>query len=180
MAETDTATKVVDEEWVRSLFARFNDPEAFFGDPQGTWIDGPHYGVFAQGVELNTREEVLSWFRALFDAVPDLGMEVEDVAIAGQPGRERATVRWHLTGTFSGAPYMGIEPTGKRIDLHGMDLLDIEDGRIAGNNVYYDQLTFARQIGMIPPEDSLGDRLLTDGFNLVTKGRAKVRERFRR
>jgi hypothetical protein len=61
-----------------------------------------------------------------------------------------------------------------------MDLIDIEDGRIAGNNIYYDQLTFAREIGMIPPEGSLGDRLMTCGFNLVTKGRAKVRERARR
>jgi steroid delta-isomerase-like uncharacterized protein len=180
MAETDTATKIIDEEWVRSVFARFNDPEAFFADPVSTWVDGPHYRVFAQGLQMNTREEVVAWFRGLFDAVPDLRMEVEDVAIAGRPGRERATVRWHLTGTFSGAPYMGIEPTGRRIDLHGMDLLDIEDGRIAGNNIYYDQLTFGRQIGMIPPEGSLGDRLMTGGFNLLTKGRTKVRERSRR
>jgi hypothetical protein len=36
---------------------------------------------------------VVAWFRRLFDAVPDLQMEVEDVAIAGRPGRERATVR---------------------------------------------------------------------------------------
>jgi steroid delta-isomerase-like uncharacterized protein len=140
-------------------------------------VDSPHYRVFAQGLELNTREEVVAWFRRLFDAVPDLQMDVEDVAIAGRPGRERATVRWHLTGTFSGAPYMGIEPTGRPIDLHGMDLLDIEDGRIAGNNIYYDQLTFARQIGMIPPEGSLGDQLMAGGFNLVMKGRAKFRER---
>jgi len=175
MAETDTATKVIDEEWVRSLFARFNDRETFFADPDGRWTDRPHYRVFAQGLEMNTCEEVVAWFRALFDAVPDLHMEVEDVAIAGQPGGERATVRWHLTGTFSGARYMGIEPTGRRIDLHGMDLIDIENGRVAGNNIYYDQLAFARQIGMIPPEGSLGDRLMTGAFNLVTKGRAKVR-----
>jgi hypothetical protein len=32
MAQTDTATKV-DEEWVRSLFGGFNDPEEFFADP---------------------------------------------------------------------------------------------------------------------------------------------------
>jgi len=179
MAETDVAATVVDEAAVRALFARFNDRETFFADPEGTWIDRPHYRVFAQNLEMHTREEVVAWFRGFFDAMPDLHMEVEDVVVAGEPGRERVTVRWRITGTFSGAPYLGIQPTGRPVDLHGMDLINVEDGRVAGNNIYYDQLTFARQIGMLPAEGSLGDRLMTGGFNLVTKGRATVRERSR-
>jgi steroid delta-isomerase-like uncharacterized protein len=180
MAETDVAAIVVDEATVRALFARFNDREAFFADPEGTWIDRPHYRIFAQNLEMHTREEVVAWFRGFFDAVPDLHMEVEDVAVAGEPGRERVTVRWRITGTFSGAPYVGIEPTGRPVDMRGMDMIEVEDGRVAGNNVYYDQLAFARQIGMLPAEGSLGDRLMTGAFNLVTKGRATVRERSRR
>jgi steroid delta-isomerase-like uncharacterized protein len=165
---------------VRALFARFNDREAFFADPEATWIDRPHYRIFAQDLEMNTREEVIAWFRGFFDAVPDLHMEVEDVVVGGEPGRERVTVRWHITGTFSGKPYMGIEPTGRPIDLRGMDLIQVEDGRVAGNNVYYDQLSFARQIGMLPEEGSIPDRLMTGAFNLVTRRRAKVRERSQR
>jgi predicted ester cyclase len=176
MAETKTATRTIDEQLVRTLFARFNDRDAFFADPEGTWIDRPHYRIFAQDLEMNEREEIVAWFRAFFDAVPDLRMEVEDVVVGGEPGRERVTVRWHATGTFSGKPYLGIEPTGRPVDLRGMDLLQIEDGRVAGNNVYYDQLAFARQIGMLPAEGSIGDRLMTGAFNLVTKGRVKVRE----
>jgi steroid delta-isomerase-like uncharacterized protein len=160
---------------VRAIFARFNDREAFFADVEGTWTNRPHYRVFAQRLEMSTREEVLAWFRSFFDAVPDLHMEVEDVAIAGEPGSERVTVRWHITGTFSGAPYLGIEPTGRPIDLRGMDLIALDNGRIAGNNIYYDQLAFARQIGILPSEGSVADRLMTGAFNLVTKGRAKVR-----
>jgi steroid delta-isomerase-like uncharacterized protein len=180
MAETDTATIALDEATVRALFARFNDREAFFADPESTWIDRPHYRVFAQNLEMHTREEVLAWFRGFFDAVPDLHMEVEDVAVAGEPGRERVTVRWRVTGTFSGAPFVGIEPTGRPVDLRGMDLIDVEDGRVAANNIYYDQFAFARQIGMLPAKGSLGDRLMTGAFNLVTKARAAVRERSRR
>jgi steroid delta-isomerase-like uncharacterized protein len=165
---------------VRALFARFNNRKAFFTDPEGTWIARPHYRVFAQSLEMHTREEVVAWLRSLFDALPDLHMEVEDVAVAGTPGRERVTVRWHVTGTFSGAPYLGIEPTGRPVELRGMDLIDVEDGRIAGNNIYYDQLAFVRQAGMLPGDGSLGDRLMTGAFNLVMKGRARVRERRRR
>jgi steroid delta-isomerase-like uncharacterized protein len=177
MPKTDAATRIMDEATIREIFARFDDRESFFADPEGTWIDRPYYRVFAQNLEMHARDEVVAWFRGLFDAVPDLHMEVEDVVVAGEPGHERVTVRWRLTGTFSGSPYMGIEPTGRPVDIRGMDLLGIEDGRIAGNNVYYDQLTFARQIGMLPPEGSLGDRMMTNAFNLVTKGRAAVRER---
>jgi steroid delta-isomerase-like uncharacterized protein len=180
VANTDIEPAVVDEATVRALFARFNDRAAFFADPEGTWIDRPHYRVVAQDLEMDTRDEVVQWFRGLFDAIPDLHMEVEDVVVAGQVGRERITVRWHITGTFSGAPYLGIEPTGRPLELRGMDLLDVEDGRIAGNNVYYDQLTFARQIGMLPAEGSLGDTAMTRAFNLATKGRVAVRQRFRR
>ena len=177
MAETDTATRVVDEALVRALFARFNDRQAFFADPQATWIDRPHYRVFAQDLEMNTREDVVAWFRSFFDAMPDLHMEVEEVVVAGDPGSDRVTVRWHVTGTFSGSPYMRVEPTGRSIDMRGMDLIHLEDGRVAGNNIYYDQLAFARQIGMLPSEGSLGDRLMTGAFNLVTRGRTMVRER---
>jgi steroid delta-isomerase-like uncharacterized protein len=179
MPETETAQATIDEATVRALFARFNDPPAFFANPEDTWIDRPHYQVFAQNLEMNTREAVVDWFRRFFDAVPDLHMEVDDVVVAGEPGRERVTVRWHITGTFSGAPYLGIEPTGRRIDIRGMDLVDIQDGRVAGNHIYYDQLTFARQIGMLPPEGSPPDRLMTALFNFVTRVRAAIASRGR-
>jgi steroid delta-isomerase-like uncharacterized protein len=179
LAKTKAAPNV-DEAWVRDLFARFFNDRHGLDEPEGTWTDRPRYRIPAQNREMNGREEVVSWFRAIFAAVPDLHMEVEDVAIAGESGGERVTVRWRMTGTFSGATYLGIEPTGRSLDLRGMDLIDVEDGKVAGNNIYYDQLTFARQIGMLPPEDSFADRMMTRAFNLATKGRTKLRERSRR
>jgi ketosteroid isomerase-like protein len=173
--ESEAALQALDEATVRGLCARFNDREAFFADPDGTWIERPRYRVYAQDLEMATREQVVAWFRELFDAVPDLHMEVEGVAIVGEPGRERATVRWRITGTFSGAPYLGIEPTGRPVDLRGMDLIDVEDGRVAANNVYYDQLTYTRQIGMLPPEGSLADRLMTGGSTSSRRGGPRSR-----
>lgn len=179
MAEPASATRAFDEAMVRAVFARFDDRAAFFADPEGTWIDRPHYRIVPQGLEMHTREEVLAWFGAMFDAVPDLRMAVEDVVVAGAPGRERITVRWHVTGTHSGAPWMGIEPSGRAIELRGMDLIDVEDGRVAGNCVYFDLLAFSRQVGMLPREGALADRLLTGAFNLLTTARAKLRARSR-
>ena len=180
MALASAATGVLDEAAVRELFSRFNRREEFFIDPQSNWIDEPHYRVPSQNLEMHTRDEVLAWFRATFDALPDLHMEVEEVVVAGETGHERVTVRWHITGTHSGAPWLGIEPTGRAIDLRGMDLLEVRDGRIAGNSVYFDQLTFVRQIGMLPSEGSVMDRLGTRAFNLATTTRGRLRDRAQR
>ncbi len=164
-----------DEARVREVFGRFNDRDAFFADPEGTWVERPRYFVVPQNLRMVTREEVLDWFRGMFDALPDLHMEVEDVVVAGEPGRERITARWHITGTFTGTPYMGIAATGRRVDLRGMDLIHMEDGLVAGNTIYFDQLSFARQVGMLPPEGSWGDRLMTAGFNFVVRARNSLR-----
>ena len=169
------AVRSVDEQVLREMFGRFNDRAAFFADPEGSWVDRPQYSVIPQNLEMNTRAQVLSFFGGFFDSLPDLHVEVEEVVVAGQPGRERATLRWHLTGTHTGAPFMGIAATGRAVELYGMDLLDFENGRIAGNCIYFDQLGFARQVGMLPPEGSRRDRLLTGAFNLTVRARRLLR-----
>jgi predicted ester cyclase len=176
-ADGEIGARAVDERAVRDLFGRFNDRRAFFADPEGTWVDRPHYRVYPQNLEMHTRDEVVSWFHGLFDSLPGLHMEVEDVVVAGRPGRERVTVRWHLTGMFTGEPYMGIAATGRRVELHGMDLVDFKDGRVAANCIYFDQLSFARQVGMLPPEGSRRDRLMTWAFNLTVGARTLLRGR---
>jgi steroid delta-isomerase-like uncharacterized protein len=172
-----TTSHAIDESYVREVFGRFNDRAAFFADPEGTWIDHPRYRVIPDALEMNTREEVLAWFRAYFDALPDLTMEVEEVVIAGEAGRERVTVRWHVQATFAGAPLMGIEPTGRRVDMRGMDLIEMQDGRVAGNTIYYDGLSLARQIGLLPAAGSAGDQLLTRAFNALTQIRGRIGSR---
>ena len=95
-------------------------------------------------------EEIVAFFRELFAAVPDLETTVDRVVA----GETQAAVEWRMTGNFTGGPFQGIDPTGRRIDIRGLDLLEIEDGEIVGNTAYYDGMTFARQVGMLPPEGS--------------------------
>jgi steroid delta-isomerase-like uncharacterized protein len=172
-----TTSHAIDETYVREVFARFNDPAAFFADPEATWIDHPRYYVVPDDLRMDSREQVLAWFRGYFDAFPDLTMEVEEVVIAGEPGRERVTVRWHVQATFSGAPLMGIEATGRRVDMRGMDLIEMQDGRVAGNTIYYDGLSLARQIGLLPAVGSVADQLLTRAFNATTQIKDRLRSR---
>ena len=45
------------------------------------------------------------------------------------------------------------------------------------NTAYFDGASFARQIGMLPPDGSGADRAMKSAFNAVTKLRRAVAER---
>ncbi len=115
--------------------------------------------------QLTAPEGVRMLFTELFAAVPDQKFEVLNLVAA----RNQAAVRWRATGTFCGGPFQGIEPTGARIELEGIDLLTVEDGLIQRNDAYYDGTQFARQIGMLPPRDSVAERGMTNAFNARTR-----------
>lgn len=116
------------------------------------------------------REGMRDYFAATFAAIPDFHIEAEH--IVGDD--ETVFVKWLATGTFSGAAWMGIDPTGNSIRLHGMDCFTVRDGLVVHNHVIYDGTSFARQIGMLPAQDSAGDRALTKAFNARTRVRARL------
>jgi steroid delta-isomerase-like uncharacterized protein len=136
------------------------------------WHEDGVEDLVAVGV-LRGHGELREFFGENFRAVPDWDMTVDRIVA----DTSTAVGQWRLTGTFSGAPFQGIEPTGKRIQLRGCDILEIEDGKIRHNTVYYDGADFARQIGLMPPKDSGAEKALFAAFNAATKVRAAVRER---
>ena len=44
-------------------------------------------------------------------------------------GEQELRGRVALEGTFDGAPFMGIEPTGKHIEIRGFDLFELRTAR---------------------------------------------------
>ena len=64
---------------------------------------------------------------------------------------------------------MGIEPTGKRIAIDGIDHFIVRDGRMVSNFIVADQIEiYARQLGMIPPDGSATNKAMKAAFNLRT------------
>jgi predicted ester cyclase len=43
-----------------------------------------------------------------------------------------------------------LAPTGKKVELHGMELVKLRDGKIVVDNLYYDNLSIAVQLGILP------------------------------
>jgi steroid delta-isomerase-like uncharacterized protein len=117
------------------------------------------------------RDEIREFFREMFAAVPDLEMTVDRIVADD----ETAVVQWQVRGTFSGGRFQGIAPTGKPLHIRGVDVMEIRDGLIQHNTIYYDGATFARQIGMLPAQGSATDRAMLAAFNASSRMRRRRR-----
>ena len=89
-----------------------------------------------------------------------------------------AAVRWRATGTFTGpVKFEGLEATGTRIEIEGLDLLTIRDGLIRDNRAYTNATEIARQLGAMPPAGSVGERAMLRAVNLRTRARDVLQRR---
>lgn len=158
------------EEKVRAYFEAMDRRDA--PAMAAHWREDGFEDVVPVGVTRG-RNELREFFASMFAALPDARTTVTRL-IAGE---QSCAVEWRLEGTFTGAPYMGIEPTGKHVEIRGFDLVELEDGEIVSNTAYFDGAGFARQIGMLPPDGSGPDRAMKSAFNAMTKVRKAVAER---
>jgi steroid delta-isomerase-like uncharacterized protein len=136
------------------------------------WADDGVEDVVPIGV-IRGREELRAFLSGLFAAMPDARTTITRV-IAGE---QDCAVEWRLEGTFTGSPFMGIEPTGSRVELREVSVVEVKDGEIVGITAYFDGASYARQIRMLPPDGSGVDRAMKSAFNTVTKVRRAVAER---
>ncbi|MET0614135.1 MAG: ester cyclase [Thermoleophilaceae bacterium] len=136
------------------------------------WREDGVEDVVPVGV-MRGRDELREFFASMFAAMPDARTTVTRLVA----GEQSCAVEWRIEGTFDGAQYMGIEPTGKHVEIRGFDLIEVEDGELVSNTAYFDGAAFARQIGMLPPDGSGADRAMKSAFNALTKVRRAVAER---
>jgi steroid delta-isomerase-like uncharacterized protein len=107
---------------------------------------------------------VRAYFTELFAAFPDLALEVRRTVAED----DRVVVHWTAAGTMLGRLW-GVEPTGARIELEGIDVLEVRDGRIVRNDAVPDGFSAARQIGLLPDGGSTAERRLFAAFNARTR-----------
>ena len=128
------------------------------------WKPGGLERLIGQG-ELVAPEGVREYFTELFAAFPDFTFEVIDTTTQ----RERCSVRWHATATFSGpGRFQGFAPNGERIAIEGCDVLEVIADQIVANTAYVDSGEVARQLGFLPPAGSRAEARLTALANTRT------------
>ena len=136
------------------------------------WTESSVNHFLALGFDARGPEELAAFFRGLHASFPDFEMTIENVV----EDDRHAVVQWTATATFDGAPFQGIESTGKRVAMRGCDVFSFtEDGKLDSNTIYYDGAEFARQVGMLPPRASAADKAMTAAFNAITRTRRRLR-----
>ncbi len=129
------------------------------------WADGGRENVRGQ-VDVRAPEGVREFIGDLLAAIPDLHMEV----VSTTSEDDRCGVQWRIKGTFAGpGNFNGVTPTGSPVELEGFDLLTVRDGLIHSNDAFTDSMTFAREIGLMPPQDSPAERGMMGAFNAKTR-----------
>ena len=117
------------------------------------------------------RDEMAGFFAELFDAFPDWRFEVLDTVAEG----DGVAVRWRARATFAGpGSFMGFEPNGARVDIEGVDLVRVRDGRISVIDAYMNGAELARQLGALPPQGSATEERMAKAFNLRTRVRRRL------
>ena len=93
-----------------------------------------------------TRDGVKEFFRMYLAAFPDLRFDPEDVLSSG----DKVVARTKATGTHEGE-FMGMPPTGKRVDVQLIDIVRFGDDGLAHEHWgVFDALAMMQQLGAMP------------------------------
>ncbi|MEJ2217587.1 MAG: ester cyclase [Gemmatimonadota bacterium] len=120
------------EDLLETLFA----PEATYQTPDAVY----------QGVE-----GVVQFLRNAFVVAPESRLEFLDEIV----GDSDVALEWVWSGTHTGN-LPNLPATGRDFVVHGVTVLEIEDGLITRATDYYDRFGFLQQLGVMPPAGESG------------------------
>jgi steroid delta-isomerase-like uncharacterized protein len=128
---------------------------------EACWKPGGIENIMGLG-ELRVPDEYRAYFQELFDAFPDFKYEVLHMVTEGN----RVAVHWQAHGTFTGKPYQGLKANGKTGRIEGIDMVEVQDGKVVRNDVSFDSATMMRKIGVLPEVGSAAERVGKQLFNV--------------
>jgi steroid delta-isomerase-like uncharacterized protein len=141
--------------WANRLLAAWNNHDAaVLGElvtDDVTWLDPARPGP-VQGVDAVRRFMEDSW-----RGMPDLHFEPAgpNCYAVNEPV---VLTPWRMIGTHLGTLDPGFAPTGRRIDIEGVDRYTFRKDRLVAYRAYYDYGELARQLGLIPAPGSRVER----------------------
>ena len=143
---------------VRELFEAFNE-----GDLDGCvalaaedfeLFDAPTGQVYRGPAGLR------EWLAVFRTALPDARTEIVSAFSEGGLVATEHIGRGTHSGPLAG-PGGEIPPTGRPVEIRIGELYEVREGRLTSMRAFYDSSTLLRQLGLLPPAGSAGDRAMT-------------------
>ena len=82
--------------------------------------------------------------------LPDANYTVTSFVEQGDSFADEWTFVGTNTGPFTMPDGTKLPPTGKRVEIRGMELVQVRDGKIVIDNLYYDFMAVVAQLGLVP------------------------------
>ena len=114
-------------------------------------ILNPDVLIHVNGQESRGVDAAKQLATALKTAFPDIRITHHEAIVSG----DRVAIRWTSDQTHGG-DYFGTPASGKRIQIEGLDLFHIRDGKIAEMWIEFDNLGILQQMGAIPEPQQAG------------------------
>ena len=177
MAEVAQGQSGVDEAFVRDFLPRWlaawksHQPERLFE----LMTEDIVYDDSAWPTMMRGYADVRVFVNSVWRAFPDLEFEMTDGPYL-HPGAARAAFLWRGTGTHTGPlDPPGFAPTGKRIELEGVDFQEYREGKVSRLNVVFDMMDVARQLGTLPRAGSRAEKAMATAQRLAVQARSRLR-----
>src|SRR2546421_1852189 len=171
MARTETPTPAIDAAFAEDFFPRWleawnsHDPDRLLA----LMTDDISYEDSAWPTTMRGHGEVREFLRHAWTAFPDMRFELKDGPFL-HPTLPSATATWTGSLTHTGPiDPPGVAPTGRHVEFAGFDLHEYRDGKVARLWICFDVAAIMRELGVLPPPGSRGERLTAKLANLQTR-----------
>ncbi|WP_217235337.1 ester cyclase [Streptomyces sp. AC555_RSS877] len=104
--------------------------------------------------EIRGRDQIVEYWRQMTEAVPEATYETLHSYEVGDTAIDEGFFSGRNTGPLQLPNGETLPPTQKEIRIRGVDIATVADGRIVDYRLYFDEMDFLGQLGLLSDEPS--------------------------
>ncbi|MFG3343753.1 ester cyclase [Streptomyces sp. NPDC048018] len=102
--------------------------------------------------EIQGRDAIVAYWRTMTTSIPDATFTYRNRFETGDTAIDEGIYTGRNTGPIPLPDGETLPATGRTVNLRGIDLAQVKDGRITSYRLYFDQMEFLDQLGLLPEE----------------------------
>lgn len=102
--------------------------------------------------EIQGRDAIVEYWRSMTTSIPDATFTYRNRFETGDTAIDEGIFTGKNTGPLPLPDGETLPATGKTVNIRGIDLAQVRDGRIQSYRLYFDQMEFLDQLGLLPED----------------------------
>ncbi|MYT07572.1 MULTISPECIES: nuclear transport factor 2 family protein [Streptomyces] len=102
--------------------------------------------------EIRGRDDIVEYWRQMTEMVPDGTFETLHAYESGDTAIDEGVFSGRNTGPIRLPTGETLPATQKEVRVRGVDIATVKDGRIVDYRLYFDEMEFLGQLGLLPDE----------------------------